>query len=138
MKYHSRHALNQQRAAQPLTAVPSPCLKVLYIVNCRQKYFTIKVTSHKISKSIYFCLLNTSFKHLCKTVHSNKWNVFSIMSQRGGDVIIFYFWITHKLEGGDHLFFLMALKVNLEDTMYCLIILIKEKRFLIQTYLIYN
>lgn len=45
-----------------------------------------------------------------------------------GEIIIFCF------------VFLMALKVNLEDTMYYLITLVKEKnvRFLIQTYLIYN
>lgn len=40
----------QKEAAQPLTAVPSPCLKVLYVFNQRQKYFTIKVTNHRISK----------------------------------------------------------------------------------------
>lgn len=40
----------QKGAAQPLTAVPSPCFKVLYVFNYRQKYFTIKVTNHRIFK----------------------------------------------------------------------------------------
>lgn len=107
----------QKRAAQPLTAVPSPCLKVLYIFNCRQKYFTIKVTSHRVSKRekecvcvsvcvylhtcthtrIHLGLLHSIFKHLCKTIHSNKWTIFSIMSQRQYSNILFL--VTHKLGG---------------------------------------
>lgn len=65
----------QKGAAQPLTAVPSPCLKVLYVFNYRQKYFTIKVTSHRIFKDYNLDLLNLN--HFYKVIQVIK-GIFSL------------------------------------------------------------